>query len=44
MVKFIPHFDNFTKWTILVVNTLLSLPYQNVVHGIFPVGAQWFQF
>jgi len=24
MVKSIPHFDNFTKWTILVGNTMLG--------------------
>jgi len=37
MVKSVPHFDNFTKWKILVVNTLLTLPYQNVVHGFLSV-------
>jgi len=25
MVKSVPHFDNFTKWTILVINTYISV-------------------
>jgi hypothetical protein len=27
IVKFVPHFDNFTKWTILVVNKILLALY-----------------